>query len=163
MKLKAAITQGTPESVIEAMGSKKFALLFFKCVCAETLGATRPEARPAEYYVQVPDVTVNTGGYRGVELRLTGVSRAGRTPKQFHDALDVLHEIAGDMIRQALRSASEVNRHVNIQLFTVIMLDGDVEMTPGSGVYSNVLEMTPEWITALEVPKEKGAAARSGL
>ena len=147
MKLKAAITEGTPESVVKAMGSKEFAGAFIKTICADILGATNAIYQPGPYYVQKPDMTVQVLGGKsfGVELRLTGVSRRGRTAKQFHDALNALHDLATGMIREALEP---VDKSMKVQLFTVLMLDGDVETSPGSGFYSNVLEAPARWIEA---------------
>ena len=145
MKLKAAITKGAPESVVEAMGSVSFAMAFLREICVNILGAENVLIKPAEYYIQEPDVTVNIGGGIGVELRLTGVSRNGRTAKQFHHALNGLHDLATETIRQAL--VLEGGAPPSIQLFTVLMLDGDVETSPGSGVYSSVLEASARRIT----------------
>lgn len=144
MKLKAAITDGAPEPVVAAMGSQVFANRFLNEVVAEILGVEDAAERPAEFYVQLPDRTVYTGIGFGVELRLTGVSRNGRKVSQFHKALAKLHQIASDKIAKALKGTA----CPQIQLFTVIMLDGDVETSPGSGVYSNVLEHPAEWVTA---------------
>ncbi|MBI4812289.1 hypothetical protein HY798_02475 [Candidatus Falkowbacteria bacterium] len=141
VKLKAVVTEGTPARVFETMRSIRFVKSFLVEVATEILEAKDALARPAEFYVQTPDRTVNTENGFGVELRLTGVSRNGRTPKQFHIALKRLHEIARAEIAVAL---DDCIGGTKIQLFTVIMLDGDIETTPGSGVYSNVLEHPAE-------------------
>lgn len=145
VKLKAVITDGAPQPVEEALYSGEFAATFLVEVVQKLLGVTDAISRPAEFYVQHPDISIYAGDGRfGVELRLTGVSRNGRTPKQFHEALKHLHEIAKTKIKLALEKCGSDSC---IQLFTVIMLDGDIETSPGSGVYSNVLEHPAEWVT----------------
>ena len=146
MKLKAVVTEGTPHPVVEALRTRGFATNFLVQVATEILGAENALARPAEFYVQIPDRTIYTGtgeGY-GVEIRLTGVSRNGRKAAQFHKALAKLHEIAKEKMAKALNNS----QGLRVQLFTVLMLDGDIETSPGSGVYSNMLEHPAEWITA---------------
>ena len=145
MKLKAVITDGTPEPVVSAMSSKEFASSFLTEVVSETLGAEDAFQRPAEYYVQVPDRTIFTGGGFGVELRLTGVSRNGRSAKQFHNALKRLHQIAEGVIYYALIRCTP---GTSVQLFTVLELDGEIETSPGSGEYSRFIEHPAEWVTA---------------
>jgi hypothetical protein len=146
VKLKAVVTEGTPEPVVEAIGSQVFATRFLTEVATDILGAKAALSRPAEYYVQIPDRSIFTGKNAGVELRLSGVSRNGRSAKQFHTALAKLHEIAKEMISNAL--SSDFNSGLCIQLFTVLMLDGDIETAPGSGEYSNVLEHPAELVEA---------------
>jgi hypothetical protein len=68
------------------------------------------------------------------------VSRNGRKAKQFHDALKDLVRIVRGTIEAVLQPGQ------NCQIFCVIMLDGEVETSPGSGHYSNNLESTPEWV-----------------
>ncbi len=145
VKLKAVITDGAPKLVVAAMSSQVFANRFLNEVVAKILGAENALERPAEFYVQLPDRTIYTRGL-GVELRLTGVSRNGRKASQFHKALAKLHEIAKDALSNALKGRTVYQ----IQLFTVLMLDGDIETSPGSGVYSNVLEHPAEWVTATQ-------------
>lgn len=144
MKLKAVVTSDMPNAVAGVLSSKKFALAFLDQVVGEVLGVEEPRERPAEFYVQKPDFTVNCGGF-GVELRLTGVSREGRKAKQFHDALTKLHELAKDALQKAMAKAEMQEQ---VQLFCVIMLTADVETAPGSGTYSNVLEHEAEWVKA---------------
>lgn len=145
VKLKAVITDGAPQPVVEAMCSRGFTATFLVGVVQEILDAKDVLSRPAEFYVQHPDHTIYAGDGRfGVELRLTGVSRNGRTPKKFHDALKNLHAIAKEEIKLALQKCGPGSC---VQLFTVLMLDGDIETSPGSGVYSNVLEHPAEWVT----------------
>jgi hypothetical protein len=147
VKLKAVVTDGAPHPIVEALRTRRFATNFLVQVATEILGAENALERPAEFYVQIPDRTIYTGtgeGF-GVELRLTGVSRNGRKASQFHKALAALHEIAKDEIVKALNSSPGLR----VQLFTVLMLDGDIETSPGSGVYSSVLEHVAEWIVAV--------------
>ncbi|MBI1961502.1 MAG: hypothetical protein HYS45_02270 [Parcubacteria group bacterium] len=126
-------------TLFKAFSSEGFARTFLENVLVGCLGAKDPAERPAEYYVQEPDPMVTVGVCLGVELRLTGISRGGRTAKQFHDALKALKDLAARTIAENLK----VGR---VQLFVVIMLDGDVETKPGSGQYSNVLESDAIWV-----------------
>ena len=146
MKLKSAITKGTPKRVVDALGSTEFASAFFFQVCEEVLGAEDAASRPAEYYVQDPDVTICTGPF-GIETRLTGVSRGNRKAAQFHKAIRVLHLLVKETVRDALRQ-EYTEGLVQIQVFTVIMIDGDIETAPGSGQYSNTLESEAEWVSS---------------
>jgi hypothetical protein len=152
VKLKAVVTDGAPEPVVAAMGSKFLAQRFLNEVVIDILAVEDARNRPAEFYVQFPDRSVFTEDGFGVELRLTGVSRNGRKASQFHNALQQLHEIAMDAIAIALKK-SETNPEMHIQLFTVLMLDGDIETSPGSGVYSSVLEHPAELVSARDVPE----------
>ncbi len=142
MKLKAVITYGAPQAVVDAMTSRKFLLVYMDEVLSALLGVSNPQERPAEYYVQEPDRTINLGSL-GVELRLTGVSRAGRKSSQFHRALQTLQTLAKASLQEALDGSGH---RVGVQVFTVIMLDGEVETEPGSGKYSNTLESEAEWV-----------------
>jgi len=148
MKLKAAITRGAPEAVVNALGSSEFARSFLVAVVEDQLGASKSIERPAEYYVQEPDYTVNIEGRFGVELRLTGVSRSNRKAAQFHRAIKKLNELANQTIAKALQASGS---GVEVQLFCVLMLDGDVETAPGSGVYSNTLESDAVLVQAKSV------------
>jgi len=145
MKIKPAVTKGIDSAVVVALDSPDFAGRVLEGVCHDCLGATNVLGRPAEYYVQELDQTVRVGNDYGVEVRLTGVSRNGRTPKQFHEALKRLVELYRKQIYDALVSAVSTQR---VQLFVVIMIDGDVEVSPDSGQYSNALESDPVWISA---------------
>jgi len=144
MQLKAVITRGAPEGLVEAFASELFAGNFLKQVVGACLGAQEPIKRPAEFYVQEPDRTVCVNGHIGVELRFTGVSRNGRKAKQFHAALTTLETLARQTISHALTSGGSL---MKVQLFCVLMLDGDVETSPGSGQYSNVLETEAIWVS----------------
>ncbi|MBI2051109.1 MAG: hypothetical protein HYT31_04920 [Parcubacteria group bacterium] len=139
MKVKAVISREAPMTLFAAFSSAAFARTFLQNVVSGCLGVKDPAERPAEYYVQEPDPMVAVGGYLGVELRLTGVSRNGRTAKQFHDALKTLKDLAARTITENLTAG-------RVQLFVVIVLDGDVETKPGSGQYSNVLESDAIWV-----------------
>ncbi len=141
MKLKAVITDSAPEALVEAFGGKDFALRFLTLIVGAHLDVLDPINRPAEYYVQEPDRTVCVGNKIGVELRFTGVSRNGRKAERFHKALAALVEIAKETIQSALGHDAQ-----EVQLFCVLMLDGDVETSPGSGKYSSVLESEPLWV-----------------
>lgn len=141
MKLKAVVTQNVPECIMSAVGSPEFALAFLQGVVGGVFGVEDAAERPAEYYVQEPDRTICVGR-AGVELRLTGVSRGARKTSVFHKALKALHDLA----KERLQSAVNTLPGYRVQLYTVLMLDGDIETAPGSGIYSCVVEHDPEWI-----------------
>ncbi len=145
-KLKAAISRNAPGQLLAALASVDFVTEFLVGVVGECLGVENPTERPAEYYAQEPDATISIGDHVGVELRLTGVSRGTRDHTQFHDALVALHSLAARYIAQAIKG-TEVPR---VQLFVVIMLDGDVPLPPVKGQsgtkYTSVLEHDAEWI-----------------
>jgi hypothetical protein len=146
MKLKAAITDGAPDELIAAFGSLSFADSFLNIV-ENTFGVTDPGLRPAEFYVQAPDRTIAFHPeVFGVEVRLTGVSRGEREPEVFHDALKELERTVAEFIKDALVDAGLTA--TRIQMFVVIMVDGDVPGVPGSNFYGSVLESTPRWVTA---------------
>ena len=108
------------------------------------MGSVSNYKRPAEFYVQEPDRTVCVNGQIGVELRFTGVSRNGRKAAQFHKALNTLETLARQTISHVLTSGGSL---MKVQLFCVLMLDGDVETAPGSGQYSDVLETEAIWVS----------------
>ena len=140
MKLKAAISDGAPRPLIMAFGSKTFTGRFLTEVVGEAFGVQDPLNRPAEYYVQKPDITIQGGEVIGVEVRLTGVSRGTRPASTFHKALKALEQLVEETTRGSLPSG------VSAQVFVVIMIDDEVETAPGSGTYSSVLEAEPTWI-----------------
>ncbi|MCL5794830.1 MAG: hypothetical protein M1338_00505 [Patescibacteria group bacterium] len=149
MKFKAVlsgINTAINPAIVKAMSSSQLAKKLIELVSGKCLGAANPLFRPSEYYMQWPDMAVAAiDGTMGVEMRLTGVSRDGREPKQFHEALRVLHEVTKDTLKQAME---ESGCRESIQLFTAIMLDGEVPVDPKSGLYSNILEHPAEWIKA---------------
>ena len=150
MKGKAVVSDGIDKAVLGALRTPQFAEEIIRKVMGGCLGAENPLERPAEYYVQFPDLTIQVkDGFYGVEFRLTGATRNDRTPAQFHKALKVEHEIVKTAVSDALKS---LGAGVKVQMFVVIMLDGDIETKPGSGVYSNVIESDAEWVSA---PEEK--------
>jgi len=136
MKTKAAIIGGTDE-LRDAFSSSAFARIVIGAVIQDILGVKDALDRPAEYYVQKADQgPALVEGMSGVEIRITGISRNGRTPKQFHKALAKLEDITeGVVLGVGLDGA-------RCQIFCVLILDGDVEVRPDSGVYSSVLEGT---------------------
>ena len=152
MKLKAVVSSRAPEDLHEAFASQEFTALFMSQVLAECLGVENPHLRPAEFYVQRPDESVTIDDHLGVELRLTGVSRDGRKAALFHQALKALELLARQTIIQVLRDQGD--SETEIQLFVVIMLDGDIETTPGSGIYSSVLENKACWVKAQQLEEQ---------
>ncbi|MFA6601484.1 MAG: hypothetical protein WCT02_01295 [Candidatus Paceibacterota bacterium] len=140
MKIKAACI-GTPGMVAEALSSSEFAAEVLRAVVCDCLGVENVLQRPAEYYVQKADSGPSPKeGVMGVEVRLSGASRNGRTAKQFHTALKALLQTVSTTVRNALDSSQKC------QVFVVIMLDGDIETAPGSGKYSSNLESEAVWI-----------------
>ncbi len=141
MKLKAAITDGAPDELFVAFGAAWFAEAFIDRIATKLLGAKRAMSRPAEYYVQFPDRTIAVANCEiGIEVRLTGVSRAGRSPEVFYKMLEELQRLVRETAKQVLPS------NVKAQIFVVVMLDGDIEVQPGSGRYSSVLESEAVWV-----------------
>lgn len=143
MKLKAAVTNGTPQCVIDMLSSGQFAMGFLVYVAERALGAVDTRQRPAEYYVQMPDLTVSTGKF-GIEVRLTGVSRGSRTPEQFNCALEALHGLVSESVAEALRQAKS---NESVQIFCVIMIDGDVPLPEDNG-YANMIEHKAVWVNS---------------
>jgi len=140
MKLKAAISSDAPGTLFEEFGSPRFANAFLQRVVGDVFGVPFPTLRPAEFYVQVPDRTIRVHDRNGVEVRLTGVSRTGRPAKAFHDALEKLEELVVERALFALQGCPDED---TVQIFIVMMLDGEIETVPGLGHYSSVLERGP--------------------
>lgn len=144
MKIKAACI-GTPKEVVDAFSSNPFVSTVLLRVVEKELGVMNVLSRPAEYYVQKADTgPAPKEGVMGVEVRLSGVSRNGRTPKQFHNALSELVHIVKFTIEQIIDCDDKC------QIFCVIMIDGEVEVKPNSGVYSFNLESMPEQVRGLK-------------
>ena len=137
MKIKAAVIGG-PDSIAAALSSRLFAQRVLQEVVGDALGVSAVLQRPAEYYVQNADQGPSPDPeVMGVEVRLTGASRNGRTPKQFHRALRTLEGIVESTVLEALCAEGSGLR---CQIFCVLMADDDIETRPGSGVYSSVIE-----------------------
>lgn len=159
MKVKAAITEGAPEGLFETFGSKELGAEIMDEVCEDALGA-EAHGNPAAFYMQKPDETVNIDDEWGVELRMTGVSRGDRTEEQFNDALTRLHTIAKQAIAKVLKDNEDEDDR-SVQLFTVLMIDGDVRTD--DGVWTNTHEKGPEWVSAEDfMESEEAEAAAAG-
>ncbi|MEK7120695.1 MAG: hypothetical protein AAB840_01245 [Patescibacteria group bacterium] len=140
MKIKAACI-GTPKEVAKSLSGSKFAEEVLSKVIGEALGVKYVLNRPAEYYVQKTDVGPSPQeNMMGVEVRLTGVSRDGRTPRQFHQAMDTLIAIVNKTVSETLPT------HMRCQTFCVIMIDGEIETSPGNGSFSSNLESEAYWV-----------------
>lgn len=143
MKLKAAIRDDTGSDLLmHVFGSPGFAEAFYDML-EDTFGIMNARGRPAEYYVQMPDRAITPmmdaeNGLRGVEVRLTGVSRAGRDPQVFVDALGQLEVVVERLLFNNLFVGSSA------QMFVVMMLDGEIPLPDGS--YASVLESKPGWV-----------------
>ena len=143
MKVKAVVpvvttaTGDKDQRLMNAFGSVEFAQRVLVGVIGECLGVERVLERPAEYYVQRPDQMVTLEGKPlGVVVTIGGASRDGRKAKQFHDGLGKLYGLVKETIEQLFA----LDETVNVQFFCVIQLDGQIELTPGSGVYGTQLE-----------------------
>jgi len=141
MKIKAACTNLTKE-LLEILSTQDFARLVLTRIYGECLGVENPCERPAEYYMQLPDICIPTSDKPGVEVRLTGAGASGRTSKQFQEALNMLGKIFADTIHRHLKSS---NSNERIQLFIAIMVDTPVEIS--NGYRTNIPESKPIWIT----------------
>jgi len=149
MKIVIAATDGMPEAVLTALGSKEFAKHSLK-VIENNLNARETSQKPAEYCVQKPHITTNLGAL-GVSLTLKGVSRETRASEQFHRALQALHDLAEAILVDALKSAKNAPR---VQLFCTMELDGDIKVPDAWGRgYSRLLEHPPVWLSAAGVEK----------
>lgn len=147
MKIKAACI-GTPEVVVEALSSLEFAQDVLSQVVGVALGVQNPLLKPSQYYVQAADVgPACIEGMMGVEVRLTGASRKGRTAEQFSKALATLHTIVHDTVFRALAPSQRC------EVFCVVMVDAQVEFPPGSGEYTNTLESMPVWVVKTHDPE----------
>ncbi len=143
MKGKAAITNTAPPSLFEAFGSREFATGYLEILGA-VFGVEDPLHRPAEYYIQYPDEIVGVlDDVWGLEFRLTGASRGQREPKIFHEALKALDELVSKTAAAAIPVGAKV------QVFVVIMLDGDVPASKESGNYTSVIEKPAHWVEGL--------------
>lgn len=143
MKLKPAITESVSPAVIASLSSAAFATAFFDEVVHQALGVENPLGRPAEFYIQRPDLTIDTGA-KGVETRITGISRGNRTPEQFVQAAEALHGLVTKTVARAL---FEAESDEEIQIFSVLMLDGDVPALDGKG-YTSIIEHHAVWVNA---------------
>jgi hypothetical protein len=136
MKLKAVLVGKHNERTVKAFGSAKFTARFLDEIVDDHFGVKDARQRPAEYYMQKPDFaeSLDGTGLLGVEVRLTGVSRGNRPAKLFHEALKTLSRIVVETIQGTTWGDK------GVQVFCIIMLDGDVENPPGSGNYSSMIE-----------------------
>ncbi len=140
MKAKAACI-GTPPEMVDYFSSSKFARGLLVAVVGRKLGVSDVLSRPAEYYVQHADQGSSTNpekGIMGVEVRLTGVSRGNRKSTQFQDASDTLHKLVEIGVKKTLPKGQRC------QVFTVIMCDQDVEVTPGQ--FNATIEHLATWV-----------------
>ena len=67
--------------------------------------------------------------------------------------LRALHALVKQTLFQVLRENTRWF-DLEIQIFVVIMIDGDIETAPGSGRYSNTLESEPEWVSSSSETKD---------
>jgi hypothetical protein len=145
MKFKAVVV-GPDDNIIvgdlmQKLGSLDFATEVLQKVADKKLGFGNPLDRPAEAYLQLPDRGMSKE--IGVVMNLTGVSRDGREPKQFHEALQVLHDSTVSVIQEVM---NRLEFTCGVQAWTTIMLDGPIPIDKDSGQYSSILESRAEWV-----------------
>ena len=146
MKVKAVVPvdstgdqNSVPQRLMDAFGGGAFAKRVLVDVVGGCLGVENVLDRPAEYYVQRPDEMVAIEGKPlGVVVTISGASRDGRKAKQFHAALTKLYGI----VKETIEALFAIDEAADIQFFCVIQIDGQIELTPGSGTYGTQLEQT---------------------
>ncbi len=141
-KLKAAVTgNDILNPLVAVLNGKEFCMKLMDRVLNRYFHVDDPAQRPAEYYVQFTDRTVEiVDGMYGVEVRLTGVSvTPARTDGDFHTALLATVDAYSLAIKQ------NVPQDVKVQLFVAIMVDGVVRNQ--AGVHVSVIESDPVWVT----------------
>jgi hypothetical protein len=148
MKIKATITADAPPLLFSAFASQAFARTAFEII-GKHLHVEEIEARPAEFFVQVPDCSASMReGVWGVDLRLSNVSRGTREPKQFHKTVSELRNLGKTAIKAALP------RGARAQLFVTLMLDAAIPVAPGAEGYSNLVERGPVWVEGALEPEQ---------
>ncbi len=148
MKIKACCL-GCSAKLVGALSGREFAVNVLGKVVGTDLGVADVLNRPAEYYVQNADEGPSPlPGMMGIEVRLTGVSRAGRTPKQFHTAKKTLEKVVAETVLPNLEPGEEC------QVYCVIMIDGEIETVPNSGAYLNCLEGPAFWVKSPTVSSD---------
>lgn len=150
MKIKPAVTEGTPEPVLEALNSKHIARRIYTEVLQ---GPLRVKSMgPAEWYIQRADETIEVEeGSFGCEVRLTGVSRnPKRSEQDFWDAREVLERIYRETIEENLPVG------MKMQLFVAIMLDAPIRDERGRD--TTIVEGDAVWVEG-----KKSHVRRSGI
>lgn len=139
MKVKAAITEGVPQKLIEAIDSADTARQIF-VLLAHNLRTAEGELGPATHYMQKSDQTIQVWpGKFGCEVRVSGVSVTyRRAPVDFWNAVSELHKFLKELIEKT------VPKGTKIQLFAALMLDNPVRDAQGN--QTTLLESTPEWV-----------------
>ena len=143
MKIKACcLGTDVKPRIAGILSSTWFAQEVLTKVIGEALGVEDVLERPAEYYVQSADTgPAGKTGVMGVEVRLTGASRSGRTPKQFHAAILALDKVVKAAVVQELQGDEKC------QVFCMIMIDGQIETQKGTGDYGNQVESKAVWVS----------------
>ena len=137
---------GVSQAVGRALsGGGDFATSVLVLVVGNALGVEKPLERPAEYQIMHAEIgSTAKGSIAGVCVRLTGVSRNGRTTKQIHVALRELERITVETLAVVLDADQ------GCQVQCVIGLDGEIETAPESGQYSAVIESEAVWVQGTE-------------
>ncbi len=136
MKFKPVLPSGNKEA-FNTLNSPEFEIALLTGVCDKIYGIKDVLERPAEFYVQKPDIRIREGEkVLGTEIRLTGVARNGRTVKQHHDALVETAKITSDFLA----------RFGTRETFSVLMLDGEIPLLDDPTRYSSV----PEYLLRVE-------------
>jgi hypothetical protein len=141
MEIGSIISSNAPECVVAAMKSRHFGEVLIGTVCGVILGVDNPHDRPAEFLVTEPIIAINSGNFPGVTVRLKGVSRDGRAPKKFHDALNTLHSLVVEKLGLVM---TEQPVGDEVQVFVILELDKEVPVDKDSGRYSTILEHEAE-------------------
>ncbi|MDO8633378.1 MAG: hypothetical protein Q7K38_02440 [Candidatus Wildermuthbacteria bacterium] len=139
MKVKAAITEGAPEALMQAIDSPATARQIF-ALLARDLRVKQKDLGPATHYMQRSDRTIQAWpGKLGCEMRVSGVSvTPHRAPVDFWNAVDDLHKFLKSLI---VRTAPKGTK---IQLFVAIMLDSPIRDPQNQ--MTTLLESTSEWV-----------------
>ena len=126
---------GTPSEVPDALSRQFFGQKVLVDVVEKGLGFTDVLSRPAEFCFlpAYRGPSAARRGLMGVQVQLAHVRRNGKTPKQFHKALQVFHKIVKDTVSNSLGYGQKC------QVMCIIELDGEIETFPGSGINSRFL------------------------
>ncbi len=153
MKLKAVLINFDPhasetDALLEALHS---AALLESVEDRVIRGALRSsEMGPAEWYLQECDMGRHPSGKRGVEVRLTGVSKTWkRSDADFTSAREELLDIYRKAIEKNLSARREC------QLFVAVMVDAPVQLE--NGISSPIVESAAPWIKDKKKPRPSTA------
>ncbi len=145
MKIKFTMP-GEEEPAFSRLWDRKIRRGFYRefvtQVLGEILGVKDALSRPAAYYPQKPDeMDTVVDGMFGLVLQLTGVSRDGRTAKQFQDAYKLAAELVSHFVK------SNIPRGTRVQVMVQFALDGAAECNANSpGTYTAIPDWAEFWV-----------------